>query len=156
MQHSPSPTLRWQLSSFNDLTAAQLYTLLQARTAVFVVEQQCVFQDMDGKDPDCLHLLGWNDEQQLTAYLRIVPPQIIFAEASLGRVLTTSAGRRGGYGKLLLAEGIRQASRLYPGSDLRISAQQYLERFYQSFGFQTVSDQYLEDDIPHVEMLRKR
>jgi ElaA protein len=117
------------------------------------MEQQCLFQDMDGKDSACHHLIGWTADQQVAAYVRIVPPGLVFVEASIGRVLTTKIGRGIGIGKILLLKGMQQTHALYPTQNIRIGAQQYLEQFYASFGFLTVSDMYLEDDIPHVEML---
>lgn len=146
-------SIQWQFSRFADLQPQALYAILQARSAVFVVEQKCVFQDMDGRDPECMHLAAWNQAQQLLAYLRVVPPGVAFEEASLGRVLSTSLGRGTGIGKQLFAHGIAHAQTLYPREAIRIGAQQYLENFYASFGFKTVSEMYLEDDIPHVEML---
>lgn len=145
--------IQWQTLNFNELTTSQLYAVLQARSAVFVVEQNCPYLDADGADLDCHHLCAWNDQAQLAAYLRIVPPGLKYPEASLGRVITTQHGRGQGLGKQLLIRGIAECQRLYPQHPIRIGAQHYLEKFYQSFGFVTVSDIYLEDDIPHVEML---
>lgn len=152
MQNLPT-SIQWQFSRFADLQPQALYAILQARSAVFVVEQKCVFLDMDGLDPQCMHLAAWNQEQQLLAYLRVVSPGVAFKEASLGRVISTSLGRGTGIGKQLFAHGIAHAQTLYPQQAIRIGAQQYLEKFYASFGFETVSATYLEDDIPHVEML---
>lgn len=156
MHKQSNQPLSWQCSAFNDLTPHQLYAVLQARTEVFVMEQQCLFQDMDGKDAACHHLIGWTADQQVAAYVRIVPPGLAFAEASIGRVLTTKIGRGTGTGKILLLKGIQQTHALYPTHNIRIGAQQYLEQFYASFGFLTVSGMYLEDDIPHVEMLMNK
>jgi len=156
MHKQSNQPLSWQCSTFNDLTPHQLYAVLQARTEVFVMEQQCLFQDMDGKDAACHHLIGWTTDQQVAAYVRIVPPGLAFAEASIGRVLTTKIGRGTGTGKILLLKGIQQTHALYPTYNIRIGAQQYLEQFYASFGFLTVSGMYLEDDIPHVEMLMNK
>lgn len=146
-------TIQWQTLTFEQLTVHQLYAILQARSAVFVVEQNCPYLDADGADFDCHHLTAWISEHQLAAYLRIVPPGLKFTEASLGRVITTEQARGTGIGKQLLTKGISECRRLYPQQPIRIGAQHYLEKFYQSFGFITVSEIYLEDDIPHVEML---
>jgi ElaA protein len=124
-----------------------------AREAVFVVEQDCAFLDADGSDPDCWHLVG-RKGREMAAYCRIVPPGLKFAEPSIGRVLTTKAGRGTGAGKALMAEAIRRCEALFPGHAIRIGAQQYLEKFYGGFGFATVSEPYDEDGIPHVIMLR--
>ena len=145
--------ITWQCLAFSELTAAQLYAILQVRSEVFVVEQNCVYLDMDGADPQCLHLIAWTDDMQIAAYLRLVPPGLKFTEASIGRVITSQIARGQGIGKQLIAKGLAQIQTSYPGQAVRIGAQQYLEKFYQSFGFNTCSEMYLEDDIAHVEML---
>lgn len=147
--------ITWQCLRFDELSNRQLYTILQARSAVFVVEQNCPYLDADGADFNCHHLCAWTEEGKLAAYLRIVPPGLKYPEASLGRVITSDFARGSGIGKQLLTNGVEQCLALYPTHAIRIGAQQYLEKFYQGFGFITVSDMYLEDDIPHVEMLRK-
>lgn len=147
----------WQLYPFAVLTPLQLQAIHRARQEVFVVEQNCPYLDADDYDAMAHHLCGWDAAAAaptLLAYLRITPPGSKFAEASLGRVITTAAGRGQGLGKELLSRGVEMAGQLYHGQPLRISAQQYLERFYQGFGFVTVSPVYLEDGIPHVAMLR--
>jgi ElaA protein len=146
--------LSWQCLPFSDLSATQLYAILKARSEVFVVEQNCVYLDMDGVDPLCQHLVAWTPAQEVAAYLRLVPPGIKFAEASLGRVISSPALRGTGIGKQLLSKALEQLAQSYPGQPIRIGAQQYLEKFYQSFGFETASAMFLEDDIPHIEMLR--
>ncbi|MFZ6657439.1 GNAT family N-acetyltransferase [Undibacterium sp. TJN19] len=145
--------LQWQCASFAELGNLQLHAIYQARSAVFVIEQNCVYQDVDGKDPLSHHLIAWTAEGEVAAYLRIVPAGISFHEASLGRVISTQGWRGTGVGKQLIAKGIEALWQIYPAADIRIGAQAYLEKFYGSFGFQTVSPMYLEDDIPHVEML---
>ncbi|MBC3927707.1 GNAT family N-acetyltransferase [Undibacterium sp. CY21W] len=145
--------LRWQLSAFSEFNPEQLHKVYQARCAVFIVEQNCPYQDIDSKDPQSHHLVAWDDNGDIAAYLRIVPPGISYAEPSLGRVLSTQAWRGTGVGKELIANGIKALRQLYPAASVRIGAQAYLEKFYASFGFQTVSDIYLEDEIPHLIML---
>ena len=145
--------ITWQCLAFSELTAAQLYAILQVRSEVFVVEQNCVYLDMDGADPQCMHLIAWTDDKQIAAYLRLVPPGLKFTEASIGRVITSQIARGQGIGKQLIAKGLAQIQTSYPDQAVRIGAQQYLEKFYQSFGFNTCSEMYLEDDIAHVEML---
>ena len=145
----------WRLSRFGDLTPQELHDIFQARIAVFIVEQSCPFQDADGADPASLHLCGRNPAGELVAYCRLVPPGIKFAEPSIGRVITTGAARRSGLGRELMRRAVAEAERLWPGKDLRIGAQCYLERFYGEFGFVTVSEPYDEDGILHVEMLRR-
>lgn len=156
--------MNWQCLHFDQLSLAQLYAVLAARQQVFVLEQQCLYPDLDGLDQDAHHVLGWSDAapaavgqasaRQLCAYLRCLAPGVKFAEASLGRVLTTPVVRGTGVGRELLRRGIAQAEVLYPSQRLRIGAQLYLENFYASFGFVTVSAPYDDDGIAHVDMLR--
>lgn len=154
------PSIAWQCERFVDLAPVALYASLKARSEVFVVEQRCVFLDMDDLDADALHLLGWTNggspqrEAVLAAYLRLIAPGRKYAEASIGRVLTTRAYRGIGLGRVLMQEGLRRAASAYPGAPLRIGAQRYLERFYASLGFRVASEPYDEDGIEHVQMLR--
>ena len=147
----------WQWSAFSDLSVDDLYQLLQKRQEVFILEQTCFYQDIDGLDQGAHHLLGWrtiDGKRELAAYLRCLAPGAKYAEMSLGRVLTTNDARGSGAGRELLAHGIQYAEQLHPGHRIRIGAQQYLEAFYQGFGFETVSAPYDEDGIMHVDMLR--
>ena len=146
--------IAWRFARFEELDAREVHDLLQARSAVFVVEQSCVFQDVDGADPASWHLLG-REDGVLLAYCRLVPPGTKFPEASIGRVLTTEAGRRKGLGRELMAEAVRRAHALWPGKPLRIGAQVDLERFYGEFGFAKCSEPYDEDGIMHIEMLHQ-
>jgi ElaA protein len=145
-------TITWQCAKFSELTVQQLYAILAARSEVFVVEQNCVFPDMDGLDAESLHLSAWNQQGQLAAYLRIVPPGLKYPQVSLGRVVTSPAARGTGVGKQLMAKGLENLYIHYPGAEVLIQAQQYLEKFYQSFGFITISDVLMEDGIPHYMM----
>ncbi len=150
------PRVEWQWKRFAELEPEALYALLEARATVFVVEQDCAFLDLDGLDRFAWHLLGWvatDDGPTLAAYLRLIDPGHKYAEASIGRVLTTASFRGTGLGRTAMREGIAGAARLYPGQALRIGAQQRLECFYAEFGFRTVSAPYIEDGIAHVEML---
>jgi ElaA protein len=127
------------------------------RQQVFILEQTCLYPDLDGLDVAAHHLLGWrvaDGRRELVAYLRILAPGAKYAEMSLGRVLTTPAARGTGAGRELLARGIEYAEHLHPGHRIRIGAQAYLENFYQGFGFQTISEPYDEDGIMHIDMLR--
>jgi ElaA protein len=149
--------IAWQWSLFADLTPNALYAALRARSEVFVVEQNCVFLDMDDADQEAWHLLGWAERggtQVLAAYLRLLPPGCRFAEASIGRVLTAAEFRHTGAGRALMREGVRQSAEIHPEHGIRIGAQRYLENFYAGFGFRPASDPYLEDGIEHIEMLR--
>ncbi|HTD05013.1 GNAT family N-acetyltransferase [Undibacterium sp.] len=152
--HTNQADITWQCARLSELSAAQQYAIFSARSEVFVVEQNCAFLDMDGLDLDAVHVIGWAGSNTVAAYLRIVAPGIKFPEPSLGRVITTRPYRGGGAGRALIAEGIRQLERIYPGQAIRIGAQAYLEKFYGAFGFKTVTEIYLEDDIPHLDMVR--
>ena len=147
----------WEWRGFAELGGAELYQVLALRQAVFVLEQQCLYQDIDGYDQDAWHLLGWHTavdgRRQLVAYLRCLAPGVKFPEMALGRVLTAPGARGGGLGKELLRQGIARATTHFPGHAIRIGAQLYLERFYQDFGFATASAPYDEDGIPHIDML---
>ena len=147
--------LSWAWSRFDDLGVRGLYDALQLRSRVFVVEQQAIYLDADGADPASWHLLGRDDAGVLQAYLRLVDPGVKYAEPSIGRVITAPEVRASGLGRALMAEGLAGAARWWPGQGVRISAQSRLRRFYTDFGFVAVGDDYLEDGIPHVEMLRR-
>ncbi len=146
--------IRWMLKTFQELTNDELYAALRLRTEVFVVEQQCIFQDMDNKDQPCHHLLGWQDGQ-LAACTRIVPPGLSYDNyPSIGRVVTSPAARGQGIGRILMEESIRVTEQLYGKQPIRIGAQLYLKKFYESFGFEQTSEVYDEDGIDHIEMTR--
>ena len=148
----------WQWRSFAQLSPNELYEVLAQRQHVFVLEQQCLYNDFDGLDLAAHHLLGWrtiDGKRQLAGYLRCLAPGAKYTEMSLGRVLTTKAARGSGIGRELLEQGILHAERQHPGHAIKIGAQQYLEAFYASFGFVTISAPYQEDDITHVDMLRQ-
>ena len=147
--------LAWRFAPFHELGPLEIHDLFQARSAVFVVEQNCVFLDVDGVDPQCWHLIGRRDSTgPLLAYCRLVPPGVKFPEPSIGRVITTAAGRRSGAGRELMSEAVARAQELWPGEKLRIGAQMYLERFYGDYGFVRSSEPYDEDGIMHIEMVR--
>ena len=145
--------IQWTLKNFNDLTPGELYAALQLRNEVFVVEQNCVFQDADDKDQGSYHLLGYYDGK-LVAYTRLVPPGHIYDEPSIGRVVTSPSARGSGAGKELMKESIHQAYALFGIKPIKIGAQLYLKKFYEGFGFKQVSDSYLEDGIPHIYMIK--
>ena len=147
--------IAWRFARFGELSAREVHDILQARSAVFVVEQDCVFLDPDGVDPECWHLFGRDEGGPILAYCRLVPPGLKFPEASIGRVITIGAGRGRGLGRELMAEAVRHARGLWPGQPLRIGAQVYLEQFYGEFGFTKCSEPYDEDGIMHIEMLHR-
>jgi ElaA protein len=146
--------LRWDWQSWQTLTPDALYALLRLRSAIFVVEQDCVFPDMDGRDPACEHLCGWNAAGDLVAYLRLVPPGVRTPEVSLGRVVVAQPARGLGLGREIMREGLKHCATRYPGKPVKVSAQQHLETFYGSLGFARVGEMYMEDGIPHVDMVR--
>ena len=140
------------IKKFDELSADELYEILRARSAVFVVEQNCVYQDLDGKDKAAYHL-WYRDEGGIAAYLRVLPQGVSFSECSVGRVI--SLRRREGLGSRLMAEGIRIARERFGAEAIRIEAQAYAQKFYEVCGFCRVSDEFLVDGIPHIEMLYK-
>jgi ElaA protein len=146
--------IHWRWLGWSALSLDRLYALLRLRTQVFVVEQQCVFQDMDGLDAASVHLCGFNALDELLAYARVLPPGLKYAEASIGRVLVPESLRGLGLGQRLMREALDGTMQRFPKAPIRIGAQQRLERFYQAFGFVTLGEPYLEDGIWHVEMLR--
>ena len=141
----------WRLINFPDLTLRELYDALRLRSEVFVVEQNCVFLDQDGVDEYCFHLLGYQNDQ-LVAYCRIAPPGTIYKEPSIGRVVTLLTIRKTGAGKELMRRAIKAVYDIYGNIPVKIGAQLYLKRFYESFGFEQISDVYLEDGIKHIYM----
>jgi ElaA protein len=143
----------WQHLSFDALSAQQLYAVLQLRSEVFVVEQNCVFQDIDGYDAQAMHVLGYAGEQ-LIAYARCFNAGVKFAEASLGRVTTHASVRGAGAGHALVQHAIDCLQRTWGAQPIRIGAQAHLDNFYGKFGFVKTGSIYLEDGIPHTEMLR--
>lgn len=142
----------WRLYRFGQLELGELYAMLAARVAVFVVEQDCPYQDLDGLDEQGLHLVAWGADNDVAAYARILPPGTRFEQPSIGRVLTGLRVRRTGIGRELMQRAVATVREHYPGMPIRLSAQCYLERFYADLGFSVVSAPYEEDGIPHVEM----
>lgn len=146
--------LSWHYLAYNELSLAQLYDLLSLRQMVFVVEQQCVFLDTDRKDQASWHLLGYADDGSLAAYCRIVPPDVIYdREASIGRVVTAPNYRHLRLGHELMQRALDLLQKQFPNTAVRIGAQYYLLRFYESWGFCATGEPYLEDDIWHTQML---
>lgn len=144
--------MNWYFKTFHELTSLELFYILQARSEVFVVEQNCPYLDPEECDLFCIHVFA-QDNNKIAAYLRIVPAGKKYKEVSIGRVLTTAQFRTEGYGRLMMKKAMDYIAGHMGESKVRISAQAYLEEFYKSFGFCRVSEEYLEDNIPHVEML---
>lgn len=142
---------------FDQLSLDQLYAIMALRQEVFVVEQNCPYLDADGKDMDAHHLMGIDEKGQLLAYTRLLPKGISYEKyVSIGRVVTSPKARGRGLGKQLMEESIQQARQIFPPADVKISAQYYLIKFYESLGFQSIGESYLEDDIPHIAMIKKQ
>ncbi len=144
--------MNWTFKKFEELTNVELYDILKLRSQVFVVEQNCVFLDMDDKDAKSCHLYHYDNDGILAAYCRIVPPNLIYQEPSIGRVVTSEAHRKLGLGKKMIPEAIARIRELYHFSGIKIGAQLYLKQFYESFGFTQMGDIYLEDGIEHIKM----
>ncbi len=148
-------SLNWTYKHFTALNTQELYTILSLRSEVFVVEQNCVYLDTDKKDLDAWHLCGWLDDV-LVAYVRILAPGISYEEASIGRVLTNPAFRKNGYGIELMKVAIEKTLHQLGVQKIKIGAQLYLLNFYSNLGFIQTSEVYMEDGIPHIEMLLEK
>ena len=142
---------KWKIKPFEALSVVELYSVLQLRSEVFVVEQNCVYQDIDGKDAKALHLFG-EYEDEIVAYARLFKPNDYFENASIGRVVVSQNHRDKKWGYDLMQQAIKAIQENYNETKITISAQLYLQKFYESLGFVKTSDVYLEDDIEHIEM----
>ena len=145
--------LNIEIKTFNELSTQELYAILQLRSEVFVVEQDCVYLDIDGKDQKALHILGYKDEK-LVAYTRIFKAGYYFEETSIGRVLVRFNERKFKYGYTIMEASIAAIKTHYNETLIRISAQSYLRKFYNNLGFKEVGEEYLEDGIPHINMIK--
>lgn len=157
MSDSRQATIDWQWSSFGDLSGRDVYDLLALRQRVFVVEQNCIFQDADGRDPSAWHLLGWvgeNSAKKLVAYARIFEAGVRYAEMSIGRIVSAPEVRGRGVGRAIVREAMRRCAEFWPGQPIRIGAQRRLEKFYEGFGFSADGEPYLEDGIEHIDMVK--
>lgn len=144
--------ITWELRAFDRLTAKELYEIMRLRSQVFVVEQQCIYLDADDKDQKAFHLMGWRDDA-LIAYARLFAPGDYFGETAIGRIVTSQEVRKTGVGDDLVRESIEIAYRRYGAGPIRIAAQSRLKEYYAAFGFEVADKEYIEDGIPHVEML---
>jgi len=147
--------MKWAIKRFNQLNVNEVYEILKMRNEVFVVEQQCIYQDCDGKDPNGYHLFA-REDGDVAAYLRILDKGMTFDEISIGRVIVAQSYRGKGIAKELMLRAIDFVENELGENVIRISAQEYLFDFYKSLGFEKISEAYLEDGIPHVEMLYKK
>lgn len=142
-----------RIKTFNQLSLSELYTILKLRAEVFVVEQNCVYQDIDGKDQKALHVIG-EANGEIVAYTRCFNKGFYFDEASIGRVLVKQEHRKYGYGHQIMTASLQAIKDRFNTEHIKISAQQYLMKFYESHGFTSLGDGYLEDGIPHIAMKR--
>jgi ElaA protein len=140
-----------KVKTFNEFSTIELYNVLQLRSEVFVVEQDCVYQDLDGKDEKALHCLGYKNNE-LVAYTRIFKPGDYFNEASIGRVVVLESQRQHKYGYVIMEASIQAIKSHYNTSTIKLSAQTYLKKFYNNLGFKEEGEEYLEDGIPHIAM----
>ncbi len=143
----------FNIKQFKDLSTHELYTILQLRAEIFVVEQDCVYLDLDNKDKDAYHVLGVLDNK-IVAYARIFKPGDYFLESSIGRIVVKKEFRKHQYGYKLVANSIQFIEKKLQENNILISAQSYLSKFYNSLGFFQIGEEYLEDGIPHIKMLR--
>jgi ElaA protein len=146
--------IRWSWKSFSELSAVDIYNIIAVREEVFIVEQGLNYVDCDGLDLDAFHLVGQRDEK-VVAYLRAFPPGIKYSESSLGRVLCKKQVRGEGLGKELIQIGLDYMFKTFGPVPVKISAQSYLQKFYEDFGFEIVGEEYLEEGIPHLKMVKK-
>jgi ElaA protein len=144
----------WTIKRFDELTLDELYSILQLRNEVFIVEQNCVYNDTDGKDQPAWHLMAIEDDK-LAGYTRILPPGVSYSDPAIGRVVTSSSKRRLGLGRELMKRSIEACEKLFGKISITLSAQVYLQSFYESLGFIVVGEEYLDDGIPHIQMSRK-
>jgi ElaA protein len=141
----------WKWLAFHELSTGELYDVMQLRQQVFVVEQQCIYLDADGLDPQCIHGIG-RLQEKLVAYARIIPAGLSYPEVSIGRVVSSPEFRGHGLGRKLMNEALREANERFPYAPITIGAQLYLQFFYESLGFKVVDEPYDEDGIMHVDM----
>jgi len=150
-------SLRFECYEFDQLSLRQLYRVMQLRQEVFVVEQDCPYLDCDDKDLESYHIYGVDSSDKIEAYTRLVPPGISYeGYSSIGRVVTSEAIRRQGQGVPLMQASINKCIELWPNHDIKISAQVYIRKFYESLGFAATGEEYLEDGIPHLAMVYKQ
>lgn len=143
-----------KIKTFEELSLQELYKVLQLRAEVFVVEQNCVYQDIDGKDEKALHILGFKNNE-LVAYTRCFKPGDYFEKAAIGRVIVKENSRKFGFGHQIIKASVEEIENRYNTSAIKLSAQQYLIQFYEAHGFETTGEGYLEDGIPHIAMIKE-
>ena len=147
-------TIRWHCIPFEAFPPLILYDVLRLRSEVFVVEQNCAYQDIDRQDVDAYHLLGYNEAGELAAYARLFDTGKCYEEASIGRVIVAAPFRQYGLGRELMRQALLHSDSLFGPQPNKIGAQQHLEAFYNGFGYEQCGPMYLEDGIPHIPMRR--
>ena len=146
--------MTWKIQKYDELTKEELYKMIQLRVNVFIVEQQTCYEDLDNHDQNSIHL-SYVRDGKIFAYTRLLPPGEKFEMASLGRVITSQEARGTGLGKEMIQLALDTIDKTWPGSEVFIQAQEYLKDFYSSFGFKAVSESYIYDSLPHLDMLYK-
>jgi len=146
--------MNWTLKSFNELTLSEFHDFIQLRLNIFVVEQDCPYLDLDGKDEIAYHLFATTDQGQTVAYTRLFAPGDYYKEAAIGRVVVHKDFRKDGLGFELMSRSIQQIESLFNTKTIRIGAQKYLKKFYESLGFIPTGHEYMEDGIPHMYMTK--
>ena len=154
MNDESTTALRWQTKTYDQLSKNELFAILQIRQAVFVVEQTCAYPDIDALDKQAWHMSAWTTEGEIAAYARVLAPGLSYPQPSMGRVLTTEIVRGQGLGQELTRRALAFIAQQYPGQPIKIGAQLHLEQFYKNLGFESCSDPYDEDGIPHIQMIR--
>ena len=147
--------MMWQLKKFEQLKLEELYQILKERVDIFVVEQECAYPEIDGIDPECYHLFKI-DQDHLVAYARLVPRGVLGDRPLIGRIIVNQEYRKSGYGRDLIKQAIKVITEDWQEAEIMLHGQTYLRDFYQSFGFKKVSEPYLEDGIPHVDLVYKK
>ncbi len=145
--------MAWRWVEFDEMSAGELYEALRLRQDVFIIEQECIYPELDGVDQASLHLLVRGDDRALVGTLRVVPPGARYEEPSIGRIVVRADARGAGLARRMMAEAVAKCRALYPGRTIKIQAQQYLEGFYGSMGFRTITEPYDEAGIMHVDMV---
>ncbi|PPA70608.1 GNAT family N-acetyltransferase [Jeotgalibacillus proteolyticus] len=146
--------MEWTLQTFEELSATELYEILMARNSIFVVEQQCAYQEIDGYDPKSFHLT-LREGDKLVAYARLLPGGVKYDLPSIGRIIVAPEYRGSGAGRRLVARSVNIMVKDWGVEQIKLQAQVYLRHFYESFGFEPTSEEYLDDGIPHVDMLMR-
>jgi ElaA protein len=146
--------MKWKLKKFNDLSLQEFHDILQLRINIFVVEQNCPYPELDNKDQIACHFFGTSEEGKIVAYTRLFAPGAYYKEAAIGRVVVHKDYRKDGIGFELMKKSIEQIESLYKTNTIKIGAQTYLRKFYESLGFESTEEFYMEDGIPHLYMIK--